>query len=103
MKRVIKLTESDLHRIIAETVKSAINEIGDTPMGQHALGQAAGRRFKRWSDSAHDGSPADLDSLDVMYDLENHAMKRASDPRNPRQYPTTEFNRGFGKEHRGID
>lgn len=47
MKRTIKLTESDLHRIILESVKMAINEIGDTPDGQYDLGRAAGRRYWR--------------------------------------------------------
>jgi hypothetical protein len=45
MRKIIKLTESDLHRIIAETVKSTLNEIGDTDDGQYDLGRAAGRRY----------------------------------------------------------
>jgi hypothetical protein len=43
MKRRIRLTESDLHRIIEQ----AINEIGDTPEGQQKLGALAGRRYAR--------------------------------------------------------
>ena len=51
MRKIIRLTESDLHRIIAETVKSAINEIGDTDKGQYALGAASARRSKRADDA----------------------------------------------------
>lgn len=47
MKRIVGLTESDLHRIISESVKMAINEIGDTDEGQYDLGRAAGRRYVR--------------------------------------------------------
>lgn len=42
MKR-IRLTESDLHRMIKESVKSVINEIGDTRRGQWMLGRLAAR------------------------------------------------------------
>ncbi len=43
MKKIVRLTESDLHKIVKESVKSIINEIGDTPKGQHALGAVYGR------------------------------------------------------------
>jgi hypothetical protein len=42
-KKLIRLTESDLHRIVKESVNKIINEIGDTPRGQHALGAVDGR------------------------------------------------------------
>ena len=29
MKKITKLTESDLHRIVKESVKKVLNEIGD--------------------------------------------------------------------------
>lgn len=41
MKRTIRLTESDLHSMIAEAVKVALNEIGDSARGQYWLGQFA--------------------------------------------------------------
>lgn len=42
-KRTIRLTESDLHRIVRQCVNEvmAINEIGDTPKGQYMLGRLA--------------------------------------------------------------
>lgn len=38
-KNRIKLTESQLHEIIKESVKNVLNEIGDTPQGQYMLGR----------------------------------------------------------------
>ena len=42
-KRLIRLTESDLHRIVKESVNMILNEIGDTAKGQYALGQVSQR------------------------------------------------------------
>ena len=39
MKKVIKLTESDLHRIVENSVNRILNEIGDTQKGQYMLGR----------------------------------------------------------------
>jgi len=43
-KKIIRLTESDLHRIAKESVDNLLNEIGDTPKGQYALGRLAYRK-----------------------------------------------------------
>ena len=43
MKRIVRLTESDLHRLVETSVKRALNEIGDTQRGQYMLGRVAGR------------------------------------------------------------
>ena len=43
MKNKIRLTESQLKGLIAESVKSVLNEIGETPNGQRWLGRAARR------------------------------------------------------------
>ena len=34
MKQIIRLTESDLHRIVKESVNKILNEIGNTPKYQ---------------------------------------------------------------------
>lgn len=47
MKQKIHLTESQLNRIIKESVKNILNEIGDTPKGQFALGAVRGRAYAR--------------------------------------------------------
>ena len=45
MKReIIRLTESDLHNIVKETVNKVLNEIGDTEDGQRLLGRLAARK-----------------------------------------------------------
>ena len=47
MKKVIRLTEEDLHNIIKESVKKALNEIGDTARGQYMLGRLQGRQMNQ--------------------------------------------------------
>ncbi len=46
-KKTIRLTESDLHRIIKEAVVGVLNEIGDTKHGQFALNAVSGRAVAR--------------------------------------------------------
>lgn len=46
-KKVIRLTEADLHCLIEEAVKGALNEIGDTFRGQYMIGRAAGKAKSR--------------------------------------------------------
>lgn len=43
-KQIIKITESDLHNIIKESVKSVLNEIGDTKEYQKKLGALQARK-----------------------------------------------------------
>lgn len=47
MKQRIHLTEGQLNKIIKESVKNILNEIGDTPKGQFALGAVRGRASAR--------------------------------------------------------
>lgn len=47
MKKVIRMTEADLHEMIKEGVKRALNEIGNTEKGQFALGAIRGRAQQR--------------------------------------------------------
>ena len=44
-KKLIRLTESDLRRIVKESVNRVLNEIGDTPKGQYMLGRLQGRQM----------------------------------------------------------
>lgn len=44
MAKLVRLTESDICRIVENSVNSVLNEIGDSHKGQDWLGQAAGRR-----------------------------------------------------------
>jgi len=38
-RKLIRLTEQDLHKIVKESVNRVLNEIGDTPKGQYMLGR----------------------------------------------------------------
>lgn len=44
---IVKISESQLRNMIAESVKGILNEIGDTPAGQWMLGRLAGRQRNR--------------------------------------------------------
>ncbi len=44
MKKLIRLTESDLHRIIKESVNKILNEVGETEDGQDVLGRLAAKK-----------------------------------------------------------
>ena len=46
-KELIRLTESDLHNIVKEAVKSIIKEYGETPEGQRKLGGLHARKVLR--------------------------------------------------------
>ena len=47
MENKIKLTEAEIKKIISESVKKVLSEIGDTPRGQYALGAVKGRAAAR--------------------------------------------------------
>ena len=53
-KKLIRLTESDLHKIVKESVGKIINEIGDTPKGQRGLGGLHARKVLRNNDLSDD-------------------------------------------------
>lgn len=71
-KNIIRLTESQLHSIIKESVKNVLNEIGDTIDGQIALGALSARKkgVKRYGDGKLD-------------DICLYATKRANKSENP--------------------
>ena len=46
-KKLIRLTESDLHRIVKESVDRILNEVGDTKRGQYMLGRLKNRQSAR--------------------------------------------------------
>jgi hypothetical protein len=53
-KKLIRLTEQDLHKIVKESVSKIINEIGDTPKGQRGLGALHARKVLRNNDLSDD-------------------------------------------------
>lgn len=44
MNRITRLTESDLHRIVKESVNRILNEVGNTKRGQYLLGRLKNRQ-----------------------------------------------------------
>ena len=97
MRRTIRLTESDLHRIVLETVKQAINEIGDTDKGQYALGQASARRAKRSDDALKNNDVDAYWENDKQSErLDKHARRKYEQPRNHENFPDSKaFVRGW--------
>jgi hypothetical protein len=53
-KKQIRLTESDLHNIIKESISTIINEIGDTRRGQYMLGKLWRRKYNNELAAADD-------------------------------------------------
>ena len=44
MRKIIRLTESDLHNIVKESVNRILKEVGETDNGQRLLGRLAARK-----------------------------------------------------------
>ena len=55
MKKIVRLTESDLHKIVKESVKKVLNEVGETPDGQRKLAALQNRNIDKWSKSVPKG------------------------------------------------
>lgn len=73
MRRRVRLTESDLHRIIREITKSVINEVGETPDGQRKLAALQNRNMEKW----HKSLPKD-DYRTVMDEPEDSLPRRVA-------------------------
>ena len=86
MKQTIKLRESDLHRIVKESVKKVLNEIGDTEGGQYILGRATQRALY----NREDGKEAEI----------NHYAynQRQKQPISQRKQLNNAFQQGFGDQ-----
>lgn len=84
MRKVIRLTESDLHKVIKESVKTIIRETSF---------QKAGNALKNWherQDDAENYSPA------FKRRLEKEPYAKIEREKNLRQGATNSFNREFG-------
>ena len=53
MKKQVKLTESELYKVIRESVKSLVTELGGTPSTRSAMAQAARRAINKGDDSVY--------------------------------------------------
>ena len=74
-KNAIKLNESTLRQIVAESVKKVLKEIGDTPQGKHALAAVQGRAFVRKQDARQAGNDAEYQKQQQIFDDADDAMK----------------------------
>lgn len=72
MKKLIRLTESDLHRIVNRSVRKCINEIGDTPRGQYALGKLT----SKYENQNADKSNSIFDYSDDAYNKSKYPNKK---------------------------
>ena len=90
-KKLIRLTESDLHKIVKESVHKIINEIGDTEKGQDALGQVYGRAIRRAQNLGDKGAvPRKL--RNVARDAKDKAYSQAP---NHDIYADSPFDKGI--------
>lgn len=62
MKQIIRLTESDLHSLVKESVKNIIREMDfSTPHARNFLRQAMGNKVKKYNDEARKGDGRNRD------------------------------------------
>ena len=80
-KKLIRLTESDLHKIVKEAINKILNEVGDTEDGQHLLGRLAAKK----------STSGDLDGY---YDVSDYAKEK----RNGNLKLQDKFAKGFHSE-----
>ena len=88
-KKLIRLTESDLHRIVKESVKKImINELGDTRNGQEMLGRVAGRAFANGNDDFGNKVGKYADDAAELYDdsIDSHPYEEHFDDGMKNQY-----------------
>ena len=98
MKKVIRLTEGDLHRIVKESVNRILNEIGDTERGQYALGALAKRKQQRGETFDNDYDGHDYNGTFNDNDVKRYAKKRqnyAMNTDSKRQNMRNSFDRGL--------
>ena len=69
MKHRVRLTESDLHSIVKESVKKVLNEVGNTTKGQYMLGRLAARK-KNLTDRQKIGDYAHQKRMEIHGDDE---------------------------------
>ena len=95
MKRV-RLTEGDLHKIVKESVKRILNEIGDTPRGNFALNAVRGRRAAKFY-RTNMGRAEDAENNNVIGMADNIAWKNYK--KNPKLGYNNDagYNYGFMK------
>lgn len=77
MRQTIRLTESDLHKLIKSCVDEALNEIGDTQRGQYALGCVAARNDLNMRKSYKNGDYASAQKYSNNSNMADKAASRS--------------------------
>ena len=111
-KKLIRLTESDLHRIVKESVNRVLNEIGDTPRGQYMLGRLQGRQLKNGDSKSaartamYSGSEQDKfypNDMDNYEDLSYSNLLGFEDEKNGEPYENNKFiNQNYPRKFRAT-
>lgn len=94
MGKTVKLTESELKKIISESVMNVLNEIGDTPRGQYKLGRLARRKLQQ----------GDTDGADMVDDYACLAQIKAHnwDDTFKGDFQNARRNAGYGIGRNGL-
>ena len=83
MKKIIRLTESDLHRIVKESTRKVIREMDfDTPRARSFLRQAVGNRIKKYYDERKKGDKADPKLLNGLHKSLGDVSRYAHNSKN---------------------
>ena len=80
MKQIIKLTESQLHDMIIESVKECLNEIGDTRRGQYMMGRLHRRVLDRMNPRNH--KEIEDQAKDIESRRSDRFIKKVKDNKN---------------------
>ena len=95
MKKIIKLTESDLHKIVENTVNRVLNEVGDTHKGQKKLGKLFARQEKDAKNVDFRKKPYEWsDKHTKAHDTWMHAYKNSKEDKSIAD-PEHPFNQGY--------
>ena len=68
-KNVVRLTESQLKAMVAESVREALSEIGDTNRGQYMLGRLTGRKTVRGDENGAGDAIKHAKDNNMNYDM----------------------------------
>ena len=86
-KKFIRLTESDLHNIVKESVEQVLMEIGDTERGQYALGALQAKKDNLARQEFQRGSQ--FNNKYSTYKPDVHARERRKEVNGGSEFDTT--------------
>lgn len=94
-KKLIKLTEADLHRIIRESVDKILNEYGNSNTGQYMLGALAAKKRMQGNEKGQ------TDDESGFNDVSNYAKQQRGDSKMKANsfyngFHSSKDNRGYG-------